>query len=294
MDTRFIESLLSVIEHGSIVAGARHQGLTPAAVGQRIRALEQELGVVLLQRVSNKARPTRSCEKIIPRMQHIVRQARMLSTDTDPTGLTGLLRVGVIDSLTKGIVPEVMQRMQGDHPNIHLKIVPGISLNLYNALIDGSLDVVLIVMPAFSLPKYVKLQPLISEPLVLIAAEDVCGNVLAALNSVPYIRYDASTWDGAIAEQYLRSIGAHPNLVCDIDCLETITTLVENGIGCSLVPRWLGNNWDKHQIFVSEALPKKFSRQICTVAMSQPDCHPMVEAFLAVIDELLAVENPKC
>ena len=51
METRLLESLLQVAQQGSIAAAARRQGLTPAAVGQRIQALENELEYEALQRV---------------------------------------------------------------------------------------------------------------------------------------------------------------------------------------------------------------------------------------------------
>jgi DNA-binding transcriptional LysR family regulator len=40
MDSRFIESLVMVIDNGSIAEGARRLNITPAGVAQRIRALE--------------------------------------------------------------------------------------------------------------------------------------------------------------------------------------------------------------------------------------------------------------
>jgi DNA-binding transcriptional LysR family regulator len=43
MDTRFLESLVTVADSGSIAEAARRLNLTPAGVTQRIRALENEI-----------------------------------------------------------------------------------------------------------------------------------------------------------------------------------------------------------------------------------------------------------
>ncbi|PTN46738.1 LysR family transcriptional regulator, partial [Achromobacter xylosoxidans] len=40
MDSRFLQTYVHVVELGSIAQAARHQGLTPATVQQRLRALE--------------------------------------------------------------------------------------------------------------------------------------------------------------------------------------------------------------------------------------------------------------
>ena len=42
LDTRFLDTLAAVVSYGSIAETAREKNLTPAAVAQRIRTLEQE------------------------------------------------------------------------------------------------------------------------------------------------------------------------------------------------------------------------------------------------------------
>jgi molybdenum-dependent DNA-binding transcriptional regulator ModE len=55
MDIRYIESLICVADLGSISQAATAQGLTPAAIGQRIASLEKHFGVLLLDRTSHRA-----------------------------------------------------------------------------------------------------------------------------------------------------------------------------------------------------------------------------------------------
>ena len=50
MDTQFLESFVMVVEHGSVAEAARRLNLTAAAVTQRIRALEREIGTALVSR----------------------------------------------------------------------------------------------------------------------------------------------------------------------------------------------------------------------------------------------------
>lgn len=63
LDLRKGEALLAVIESGSFEAAASRLRLTPSAVSQRIRALEDELGAPLLVR-SRPCRPTRAGRRI--------------------------------------------------------------------------------------------------------------------------------------------------------------------------------------------------------------------------------------
>ena len=50
MDTRFLETYLLVVDTGSIAAAARRLNVTSAAVAQRTRALEDEIGYPLIMR----------------------------------------------------------------------------------------------------------------------------------------------------------------------------------------------------------------------------------------------------
>ena len=58
MDTRVLASLVTVIECGSIAEAARRLQVTPAAIKQRVRAVEAEVGAALLVRSGRVVRPT--------------------------------------------------------------------------------------------------------------------------------------------------------------------------------------------------------------------------------------------
>lgn len=88
MDIRFLESLIAVVETGSIAGAARKQWLTAAAVSQRIKALEQELECSLLYRSAHSAKPTEACYNLLPRARKLVQDVQGLKDDIDHTGLS--------------------------------------------------------------------------------------------------------------------------------------------------------------------------------------------------------------
>ncbi|MFC7466920.1 LysR family transcriptional regulator [Actinomadura keratinilytica] len=67
-----VRTLLAVVDEGTFDAAAKVLHVTPSAVSQRIKALEQSTGRVLLMR-TKPARPTESG-------QTVVRYARQLAT----------------------------------------------------------------------------------------------------------------------------------------------------------------------------------------------------------------------
>src|SRR3989449_7517315 len=89
MDTRFLDSFVTVVDGGSIAEAARRLNLTPAAVAQRIRALEGEIGSRLLLRSGRNVKPTEAGAAILGRARNILGEARDLKSIAATDRLTG-------------------------------------------------------------------------------------------------------------------------------------------------------------------------------------------------------------
>lgn len=240
MDSRYLKSLVAVIDSGSIADAARAEGLTAAAVSQRIQALERMLGCTLLSRAGHAAKATDACLALLPRARRIVREVALLAGDADDEGLTGTLRIGAISTALTGMLPAALRTLTQQAPGMRPAIVPGTSRSLYQALLAGEIDAAILVAPPFELPKTLQALTLRREELILLARRKLRGDAVALLGSQPYIRYDPSAWGGRPAQRYLEDQGLQPALLCDLDALETIAMLVADGVGVSLVPRWSG------------------------------------------------------
>jgi len=240
MDSRYLQSLIATIEHGSIAEAARAENLTAAAISQRIQALERELGFPLLSRLAHTARPTEACLHLLPRAKHIVNEVALLAGDIDPAGLTGTIRIGAISTAMIDMLPLALRQLRQNAPNLKPGIVPGTSRSLYQAVVDDEIDVAILVAPVFDLPKSLQIRNIRSESLVLLSRHAPKGGIPATLQSHPYLRYDPSAWGGRFAEKYLKDQGLKLEAMCDLDALETIAMLVADDVGVSLVPHWPG------------------------------------------------------
>ncbi|MFV0925826.1 LysR family transcriptional regulator [Pseudomonas palmensis] len=241
MDVRFLKSLVAVVETGSIAAAARRENRTAAAISQRVQALERTLGCTLLLRTAHAIRPSDQCLLLLPRIQAIIEQARELQHDLSQDGLAGDVRVGAVSTALTGVLPGLIERLARSAPGLKLQITPGDSRSLYEKVLGGELDAAILVRPPFTLPKALALQVLKVEPLILIApAAQAALTPDTLLREHPFIRYDAQSWGGQIAQRYLDEQLITPQLLCELDALETIVMLVAQGMGVSLVPQWAG------------------------------------------------------
>lgn len=238
MDIRFLESLLAVVETGSMAAAARQQGLTAAAVSQRIKVLETGLGCRLLIRSAQSAKPTPECLRMLPATRALVRDAGRLQGHIAPDGLSGPYRLGAISTALLDFVPDVVRQFREKAPGIQLSVRPGSSRALYQSLLEGEIDAAIGVSPSFAVPKEIRIAPLCEEPFSHITPGDD-QNALAE-SSLPWIIYERSTWGGRLISRYLETqIGETP-VLCELDSLETIATMVEAGLGQAVIPKWAG------------------------------------------------------
>lgn len=241
MDTRFLESLLAVVDHGSIVAAAQAQALTPAAVSQRIQVLERELGQTLLERRANASAPSAACRDLLPAMRRIVNQAQELKRSADPEVAQGVFRLGAISTLLTAAVPGMLMDLRARAPRLEMQITPGSSAGLYEAVRSGELNAAVIVAPPFPTPFGLQQHPLRSEALCLLTPDDhPARSAEEAFAALPHVAYDPDSWGGQIAARYLADRGLMPQVLCALDGLEVISDLVASGVGASVVPHWAG------------------------------------------------------
>lgn len=283
MDTRYLKSLITVVECGSIAHAARLEGLTAAAISQRILALERQFGFELLSRVGHAAKPSQACLGLLPRARRIVREVALLAGDADGAGLTGQLRIGAISTVLTGLMPEALRALTVSAPGLTPVIVPGTSRSLYQALLSGEVDAAILVAPPFELPKALQAVSLRKEPLVFLSKENSLSSIPAQLMSQPYIRYDPDAWGGRYAEQYLADQGLKPTPLVDLDALETIAMLVTGGMGVSLVPYWSGFEQWGHQCAVSQIGSDRYDREIALISPAQTDRPNMISALCAAL-----------
>jgi DNA-binding transcriptional LysR family regulator len=262
LDTKFLESLLAVGEAGSIAGAARMQGLTAAAISQRIRVLEAELDCVLLNRSAHSAEPTAECLRLLPAARNLVRDAERLRSHVDASGLSGPFRLGAVSTALLDFVPSIIRTFRDKAPNVDLSVRPGTSVGLYEDLVAGEIDAAIAVLPPFELPKGMECRILAYQDVMHIyPASSALIEVTPEL--LPWIVYDRSSWGGRLVwEQYGDRISGE-HILCELDALEMIVMMVAQGSGQAIVPMWGGLQEQRRLKLVSAtSLSENISRKM--------------------------------
>jgi DNA-binding transcriptional LysR family regulator len=237
MDTAFLANLLLVVDTGSMAEAARRVGVTPAAIAQQVQALERELGVTLLVRAGRTVMPTEAGHRVIERARGLVADFADLKAHALEGEAAGELRIGTITTALLSLLPDVVANFSRSFPRVKLLIRAGTSMELYDSLQRGDLDVAICLHPAFAMPKAYDWHLLREEPLIVLApARFANGDAHDLLRREPFIRYDRTLGGGKQADAYLRAARIVPRELFELNALMAIAMMVDRGLGVSLVP----------------------------------------------------------
>jgi DNA-binding transcriptional LysR family regulator len=238
MDTRFLESFVRVIELGSIAEAARSLHLTPTAVSLRIKALEDEIHARLIERAGRTVVATDVGLKVLSQAKLLLSEVdgflSMASSNELPAGP---LTLGAIPSAMDSMLPEMLHKWTGRHPDIAILLEPAASTILYQRVLDKQLDAAILTKPLFDLPKTCDWQLLRTDTIVLLTREDIVNqDPFDIVREHPFIRYDRRVVGGRMVDDYLRAHNLEPNTQIELDGIHHIANLVRSGLGVAILP----------------------------------------------------------
>lgn len=116
---------LTVAECQGFRAAARHLGITPSAVSQGIRSLEERVGAPLFSRTTRSVRLTEAGERLLAHARPAV---DMLTAGLDAASdlggeITGRLRINVPRPTLPLLVNRLLPDFLDAHPNVELELV---------------------------------------------------------------------------------------------------------------------------------------------------------------------------
>ena len=284
MDSRFLQSFVSVVEAGSIAEAARRLDLSAATIAQRLRVLEAEIGRQLIVRSGRTVKPTVAGARILDRARLVLREVRDM--ESAATGNRPASRPVALGRDADRPDRHRARRAQGLGPGLpadQLYIEPASTTVLYGRLMAGELDAAVLVHPMFALPKTCAWVPLRREALVLLTpAAMKVRDALETIRREPFIRYDRQVIAGKMADDYLRQHGIRPRLRVELDGIEYIAKFVAEGLG-GVGAAGLGGRRSGQSAVRRWPLPGPVPTREVGVVWQRSTVHaPLVDAFVAL------------
>src|SRR5471032_2582991 len=236
IDMHAVQVFVAVAEEGSMSGAAARMGISQSGVSQIIRQLEDELGVVLVNRTTRPLALTPFGIALRNRGAILNEEIANLKAQVVEAGqgIKPDLRIGLVDSFaatcgsvfTKRLLEKVSQ----------LSIRTGLSPQQGEALLRRDLDLIVTsdaLMDANDLIRY----PPFSEKYISITPKDLKKNIAtiedirAMGNVMPVVRFNHGSQVGLQIERHLRSLSIRVPNRLELDNADALTSMVAEGIG---------------------------------------------------------------
>ncbi|MFT9363906.1 MAG: LysR family transcriptional regulator [Gluconobacter sp.] len=147
--SRFLRYFLAVAQHGSIRRASEHLRIAASAIDRQILQGEESLGTPLFERLPTGLRLTATGELLYAHGKQWSRDlTNMCVQIEDMRGLRrGQVDIAVPDALTRGFLPRLLRAMRTTHPGITICTHVLDNSRIQNTLIDGSVDLALLLNP---------------------------------------------------------------------------------------------------------------------------------------------------
>jgi len=245
------KTFLAVAKHGSFAAAGKEVGLTSAAVGLQMRALESELNQQLFDRSARAVVLNTAGRKTVPMIKDLLVRYESLGVGGDPDEPMGTVAVGALVSALMGSFADALWNIRKQYPKLEVRLRAGMSADFTRQVERGELDAAVVIQSPHPLPANLIWTPLYSEPMVLVVPRkphfDMPSDGSQMLSQCPFIRFDPSTWSGYLVREVLRQCKVTPKEAMELNSFEAIIEIVRQGFGIAIVPKLANVDWTRDQ-----------------------------------------------
>jgi DNA-binding transcriptional LysR family regulator len=140
-DLHQLRIFVTVIDAGSLTAGAPRVFLSQSAASEQLRKLEERCGHVLLYRGKAGVRPTPAGERLLAHARRLLALSEEAWRDLSGEALAGELRLGVTDYFRPAELTGMLARLGERYPQLRLRVRIGKSADIEQAYARGDIDI---------------------------------------------------------------------------------------------------------------------------------------------------------
>ncbi|TQF66256.1 LysR family transcriptional regulator [Rhodococcus spelaei] len=237
-----LRAFVAVAEYRHFGTAAARLSVSQPTLSQALAALENGLGVQLIERSTRRVLVTPAGSALLAQAKVILDAADGFVATAAGVGdaLAGALRIGLIPTVAPYVLPALLPALRSELPAVTPQVVEDQTARLLEALRGGALDVAVLALPSEA-PGMVEI-PLYTEEFVVVVPT---GHALAGrddlaldvLDELPLLLLDEGH---CLRDQTLdlcRSVDAHPvSGDTRATSLTTVVQCVAGGLGVTLVP----------------------------------------------------------
>ena len=243
MTLQQFEYIVALDDYRHYVTAAEHTFVSQPNLTMQVKKLEDEIGVKIFDRDKKPLQPTEIGKEVLIRARQILRESKQIKefVNHERESMEGEYTIGIIPTLAPYLLPQFLPLFIKENPRVHLKIQELQTEQIISNLENGIIDIGILVSPLNKLS--LREVPVFYEPFLLylpekhkflseklILAKDLDPSEVLVLDEGHCFREQAlSICKGA---KHGSSIGFD----YQSGSIEALKSLVQNGVGYTLVP----------------------------------------------------------
>ncbi|CAO3360300.1 LysR family transcriptional regulator [Azospirillum palustre] len=238
LDLKSLETFIWTMRLGGFRRAAERLNTTQPAISARIAQLQDELGVVLFDRVGRRVAPTPQAMVLLTYAEKMMAlRSELLTAVADRSAIRGVIRLGVAETVVHTWLSQLIERLNALYPAVSLEIEVETSPSMRDALARHELDVA--VMLASYTDVRFRAVPVGSYPLGWVVSpslplpeEPVSLRDLAAW---PIITFSRTTQPYGVIREMFSSVGLQVRMFGN-SSLASVVRMAVDAVGVSVIP----------------------------------------------------------
>ncbi|WP_416401362.1 LysR substrate-binding domain-containing protein [Alicycliphilus denitrificans] len=295
MELRQLRQVIVLAETLNFRRAAEKLHMAQPPLSTSIKKLEEELGVLLFERLPTGLKITPAGEMVLRHAQHTVFSTEQIkrAAREGEAGNQGTLHLGFVGSATYSLMPRIIRAFRGRYPRVETVIEESTTLELLKRVESHAVDVALVRFPVLehSNAQLTLLRP--ERMMVAVSADSrFVGRSslsIAELADEPFIIYARDRVPAMYAHilQAFAEAGIRPRIAQEAVQVQHFLGLVESGLGVALVPetsaRYAGDG-----VVLVAVEPQPKTLQVGLALACMPDAlTPTARNFIATAHDVV-------
>ncbi|MCY9782928.1 LysR family transcriptional regulator [Nocardiopsis sp. EMB25] len=288
--------LHAVAAHGSLSAASQALHVTNSAVSQQLTKLEREVGQPLVERTGRGVRLTDAAELLVEHTARILSLVQRAEAELEAhrDDVVGHLRLSATPTAVRGLLPHALVSLREAHPGLRLELHEEEPHESLPAMARGDADLAMVVDwdgAPLDLPSGMSRAPLMEDvgDIALPADHPLAHRELLDLEEIltlPWISWSRRSICDDWLHDMIRSRGAEPVIIHNVEEHQTKLALIAAGIGAAVMPR-LGRGPVPEGVRIVPVQPA-LVRQVYVFWRSDGSRRPAIRAVVRALRESAA------
>ena len=293
MNLKQLQTFQWVATLGSFRKTAELLHTTQPTISSRISNLEAALGVRLFERATGNVQLTAKGLELLPYAEKVLRMTEKLKSRMgDGSQLSGILRLGVSETIVHTWLPLFLARLHDIYPRVDVEIMVDVTVNLRNELVAHSLDLALLMGPVsefrmvnFDLSRFALTWA--ASPQLRIKPSRQLS--LDELIRFPLLTYARNTRPYMELANHIRGNCDEPARIFPSSSLAACLRMTVDGIGVATLPRQVIREHLEERNLIEVSCEWKPSDLSFTATFASDPFNPIAEAAAHLAQEVAPV-----